>query len=172
MGVTLSFGTLAVDNFNFKEAEELTPLEDQSAHNTRVHAHIDQWQSSGVFLEQGNRYLVTADGQWQIGGLCNPTGPDGVSPYTVACWDGGPLTRVVPDATHAALIAKTGRSGKAYAVGHMQEFTAKSSGILYFMINDAPGWFADNTGTLDIRIKLITGSAAASATTRITSTQE
>lgn len=151
----VSTKVIAGDDFDFQEAVNLLPLDESNRQTVlQIHAGIPLWQGSGVFVESGKRYRVNADGAWQLGPLCNPTGPDGTSPYTIACWDFGPTTRAVAESTHSALIAKIGRSGQAFATGKMIEFTAQQSGILYFMANDAPGWFGDNSGKLDVTIEL------------------
>jgi hypothetical protein len=145
--------------FPFVENPNLTTLIDtRSGVSVRVNAVDKFWRSSGLRVEEGNTYLITAQGQWQIGGTCNPTGPGGISPYTVACWDVGPKT--VSNGTHATLIGKVGHGGPPFAVGDAREFTAHDSGVLYFMVNDHPDWFFDNTGSAEARIRLLSSRPA------------
>ena len=118
-----------------------------------VMANKYAWQSSGVLVQEGDTYLITASGQWQVAGVCAPTGPDGVGAYTLTCWDLGGQT--VPGRSHSGLIGKVGRDGQPFFVGSNYRLKASSTDILYFMANDAPAWFADNTGSAKAVINLI-----------------
>ena len=60
-----------------REAPVTEPLQPGSVSTAMViGAGVEAWQSSGVRIEIGATYRISAQGRWQIGGLCNPTGPD------------------------------------------------------------------------------------------------
>ena len=130
-------------------AQDLMQLE-QKQKQINVSAKIDKWQSSGVLIKKGDTYKITASGQWHLGGLCNSTGPDGEGLYSVACWDLGGQT--VAGYSHSALIGKIGTRNPAFFVGKEYQFTSEEEGVLYFMANDVPAFFFDNTGSLAITI--------------------
>jgi len=130
-------------------AQDLMQLE-QKQKQINVSAKIDKWQSSGVLIKKGDTYKITASGQWHLGGLCNSTGPDGEGLYSVACWDLGGQT--VAGYSHSALIGKIGTRNPAFFIGKEYQFTSEEEGVLYFMANDVPAFFFDNTGSLAITI--------------------
>lgn len=140
------------DSFGYVDdlvAQDLTQL-DQKQKQINISAKIEKWQSSGVLIKKGNTYKISATGQWSMGGLCNPTGPDGEGIYGIACWDLGNQT--VAGFTHSALIGKIGTQNPAFFTGREYKFTADEEGVLYFMANDAPGFFFDNTGSFAVTI--------------------
>ena len=131
------------------------------ARSTDVQAATFAWQSSGVLVQAGDSYLVHASGRWSIGPLCAPTGPDGIGPYTLACWDLG--GQIVAGATHSTLVARVGHAGQPFVVGGSREFTAESAGVLYFMVNDHPSFFGDNSGSVKATVRLLSAPAAGAA---------
>jgi len=140
------------DNFGYIDdpaAQDLLQLE-QKQLQINVSANIDKWQSSGVLIKKGNIYRITATGKWSMGGLCNPTGPDGEGIYSVTCWDLGGQT--VAGFTHSALIGKIGKQDPAFFVGKEYQFVPEDEGVLYFMANDAPAFFFDNSGSFIVTI--------------------
>ena len=142
------------DSFGYLDdlvAQDLMQL-DQKQKQINISAKIDKWQSSGVLIKKGNTYKITATGQWSMGGLCNPTGPDGEGIYGIACWDLGNQT--VGGFTHSALIGKIGTQNPAFFTGREYQFTSDEEGVLYFMSNDAPGFFFDNSGTFAVTISV------------------
>ena len=143
------------DSFGYVDdlvAQDLLQL-DQKQKQTNISAKIDKWQNSGVLIKKGNTYKIAATGQWSVGGLCNPTGPDGEGVYGIACWDLGNQT--VAGYTHSALIGKIGTQNPAFFSGREYQFTADEEGVLYFMANDAPGFFFDNTGSFAVSISVV-----------------
>ena len=118
-----------------------------------VQANKYAWQSSGVLLQSGDTYLLTASGKWQLGGLCPSTGADGAGAYNLTCWDIG--GQVLPGYSHAALIGKVGRDGAPFYIGANHRLTAQTTDVLYLMANDNPAWFWDNTGSLKAVVNLI-----------------
>lgn len=140
------------DSFGYVDdlvAQDLMQLE-QKLKQINVSAKINKWQSSGVLVKKGGTYKITATGQWHLGGLCNSTGPDGEGLYTLACWDLGGQT--VAGYSHSALIGKIGTRNPAFFVGTEYRFTSEEEGVLYFMANDVPAFFFDNTGSLAVTV--------------------
>jgi hypothetical protein len=108
------------------------------------------WQSSGVWLEKGKSYRVTARGQFQIAvenGVAWPCEPGGV---TIEYHDGRPLGMlvgaIVPERAGDASFAKP------QAIGLGCSMTPDVSGTLYVRVNDSAAKLGDNRGTLTISI--------------------
>ena len=144
----------ANDRFEHIESDATNVLETLDARQTTVVlAKVAKWQSSGVAIQQGGAYRVTATGEWQVAPTCPKTGPDGEPLYTVLCWNiGGQL---IAGVSHAALIGKIGHRGTPFSIGRQRQFTAHHDGFLYYMVNDASEWFADNTGRVTATIELV-----------------
>ena len=135
-----------------REAPITGPLQPGEASTAVViGAGVEAWQSSSVRIELGATYRISANGTWQIGGLCNATGPDGLNPYTLLCLDGP--GNPIPDVSHSALIGRVGHEGGPFAVGALRELSATEDGTLYLMVNDTRGWFFDNTGQVNVRVE-------------------
>ena len=111
------------------------------------------WQSSGVLVQEGDTYLITASGKWQVAGSCPLVGPDGAGTYNLVCWDIG--GQVLPGYSHAALIGKVGRDGQPFYVGSNHRLTPQTTDVLYLMANDNPAWFGDNTGTVKVVVNML-----------------
>ena len=161
---------LAAGQYQFqdsKPARSLRPGEVSSP--VHVQAKLNLWQNSGVWLEAGGRYLITAQGQWQVAPTCPPTGPDGVGLYNLLCWDIGGKT--VDSVSHSTLIGRIGRDTAPFPVGANLEFMPANSGVLNFIINDHPDYFTDNIGTVSVKIRRLGGAPANSAPPRTESGQ-
>jgi hypothetical protein len=117
------------------------------------------WQSTGVWLDAGESYEITATGRYQIAAdqrdgaaipwSCEPGG------VTIDYHDGRPLGillgaidyRDSRDATVDATFAQP------LAIGLRAIMKPASSGTLYLRVNDWPGKLDDNRGTLAVKIK-------------------
>jgi len=132
------------------------------------------WQSSGVWLEAGRRYRVTARGRYEIAreqadGRARvwPSEPGGV---TIEYVDGFPLGMLLgaidarttagqPASNHQAgdraRAAEATLAGFAhpFAIGLRQAFTPSESGTLYLRVNDSGGRLGDNRGSLSATIE-------------------
>lgn len=151
-------GAVAADRFPHQDAAPAALVSVNESVSFEVQAKPARWQSSGVTVEPGRRYALQAAGQWQVGPLCQPTGPDGKTPYTLTCWDlGGQL---VSGVSHSALIAKVGQTGKPFATGDSMLLSPQETGVLYFMANDIEPWFGDNTGALRVEITALDAAPA------------
>jgi len=87
------------------------------------------WRSTGVVVEKGNKYKITATGRWRRSGMpWDPwIGPDGVG--------GSSIFTVVGGYTGETLIARIGQN-PPFAVGGSFLLDPGSEGLLYFRIND------------------------------------
>ena len=108
------------------------------------------WQSSGVWLEAGKTYRVTARGRFQVAvenGVAWPCEPGGV---TIEYHDGRPLGillgAIVPEGAGDATFAKP------QAIGLGCNMTPDVSGTLYLRVNDSAARLGDNRGTLTIGV--------------------
>jgi len=127
--------------------------------NVTVKAAVEKWQASGLEVVEGEQIRLRATGKWQLGGFCNPTGPDGTGAETLLCNDAF-NKRIVPEFIVSSLLAKIGEDGKPFKINDRYEFTANQSGMLYFAANDVPGFFADNTGSMNVSVALLKPVAA------------
>lgn len=111
------------------------------------------WQSSGVRLEAGKTYRLTASGRYQVANQprtwwCEPGG------VTIRYIHGHPLGMLL-----AGVVADSPASEAAdgllspVAVGLQATLTPQSAGTLYLRINDSPAELADNSGTLQVVVK-------------------
>ncbi len=116
-----------------------------------VQAQAEQWLDSGVQVVPGQIYQISAWGSWTVEAeSCGWSGPDGGSGPCSA-----PLSAPqAVAASYSALVAKID-DGPAFLVGKGIDFTADRSGILYFRVNDAPGGFHNNEGTVTVRTTLV-----------------
>ncbi len=122
------------------------------------------WQSSGVWLEAGKTYRVTARGRYQIA-IENVAGVEQAWPcepggVTIEYHDGRPLGMLL------GAIFEGGRGkakgggrelgdaafAKPLAIGLGAGITPEVSGTLYLRVNDSAARLGDNRGALTIRI--------------------
>lgn len=111
------------------------------------------WQNTGLVLEAGRRYAMSARGRCRLGrsgrrGI--ESGPEGIS----LDWHRGrPVGRLLL----AQWIDEEGRR-PAFCVladGEDAEFTVDRDGVAFARINESPGNLADNDGTLRVEIRPI-----------------
>ena len=100
----------------------------------------DQWSNSGISVSTGDRVCIWGFGlarfNPQLNRNLNYFGPGGMPSFNPA--------HPVGDAPTYCLIAKIGSAGTPIGIGTYWEFTAQSSGDLYFSVND--GYIYDNEG--------------------------
>ncbi|RLU02363.1 MAG: hypothetical protein D9N11_09620 [Ketobacter sp.] len=137
-----------IDPYGINEYPVAKPL--NSNVTIKVPAATKAWTSSGVMIERGKTYSISASGTWSVGKLCKPTDASGEGVYTLSCWDIG--GRVVEGFSHSALVGKIGKGTFPFYVGNSFSFTAERDGALYFMVNDSAATFNDNSGALDVTI--------------------
>lgn len=111
------------------------------------------WQSSGVQVEQGRTYRVTADGRYTVAQAPQPwwCEPNGV---TLRYHRGHPLGLLL-GTVRGDGFSEDGVSAflRPGAIGTGRTIRVPTTGVLYFRINDSPAELADNEGTLSIRIE-------------------
>jgi hypothetical protein len=105
------------------------------------------WQSSGIRLELGSDYQVTATGRYQVAAQpkiwwCEP---DGV---TIRYVRGQPLGRLLATIVPDGDAAWPG----PIPIGVAKTVSPKQSGTLYFKINDSPAELSDNAGALEVTV--------------------
>jgi hypothetical protein len=117
------------------------------------------WQSSGIELEAGKSYDLTATGRYQIAAEENngvtspwPCEPGGV---TIDYHDGRPLGMLI-----GAIDSRDGHSkgtsesfAEPFGIGLRTTLKPIRSGTLYLRVNDAASGLADNRGTLNVTIR-------------------
>jgi hypothetical protein len=127
------------------------PLPSQGAQVTVAADH--GWQSSGLRLEAGRPYHLSAAGRYAVAQQpktwwCEPNG------VTIRYYKGQPLgvlmAAVRPDApppgSSSALL-------RPVVIGLSALLTPPQSGTLYLKINDSPAELSDNSGTLSVKIE-------------------
>lgn len=121
----------------------------------RVLASEERWYGSGVVLHTGNRYRVSASGQWKGGIYCNATGPSGEG---TACFP--PVLTLLRGIAINTLVGKIGIEGTPFPIGELYEFDAQADGVLYLRMNDTPGFSFDNSGFVDVKVALLRSTAS------------
>jgi len=118
------------------------------------------WQNSGVMLEVGQTYHITATGRYQLGD--NPktwfAEPNGVTlRYNKGQPVGLLLGAIVPDGLFDAekeISPNDVPFLSPILIGPELELTPEQSGTLYLRINDAPAELGDNEGTCRVVIEV------------------
>ncbi len=120
--------------------------------NTRVSAAAEEWRNSGLIVNKGHVYHITADGRWRTHGTCNFTGPNGIGLYQGFCAKSPLYPEIIKGYSHSILIAKIGETGIPFPVGADYQLKAAKSGVLLFRINDTVNTNFDNEGFVDVKI--------------------
>jgi hypothetical protein len=120
---------------------------------TELTMQADQgWQSSGITVDPGRTYELTASGRFQVHDVPRPwlSEPQGV---TLRYIEGKPLGALL-----AAVVPVSDIAGAAMAlqnpqlVGKQAELTVTKPGTLFFKINDSPAELAGNRGEINVRV--------------------
>lgn len=137
-----------------REAVEYRPGALPPAGGQTVTIRADRgWQSSGVMVEAGKSYYVTASGRYSVAQLPRPWDcePNGI---TLRYHKGRPLGMLLgavrPENFGEGQISALLQPGP---IGTSRTIRAPSTGVLYLRINDSPAELADNAGTLQVRIE-------------------
>ena len=115
------------------------------------------WQSTGLILEAGKEFDVSATGRYVVANAPAPwwCEPNGV---TLRYHQGKPLGMLlyaIQPTSNAKGLTALARPGE---LGIQKRITPKQSGTLFLRINDSPAELADNTGTLSVRVSRVTSS--------------
>ena len=114
------------------------------------------WQNSGVALEAGQTYHITASGRYQLGNSQKPwfAEPNGVTlRYNKGQPVGLLLGAVVPDGlfdSEDEILPKDVPFLSPTLIGSELELTPDQSGTLYLRINDSPAELDDNEGSCHV----------------------
>lgn len=136
---------------DFQPGTELT--EQQPRREVRIESDRG-WQSSGVVLQEGHTYKITATGQFELASQPKPwiSEPQGIS---FRYFKGLPLGLLV-----GCLRNETGDAGgatesmlKILPLGRDCRFRAPVSGTLYLRVNDEWNSLRDNRGSVMVQIR-------------------
>ena len=139
------FERTAID---FRKGEPLT-----KSQRTKVRADRG-WQSSGVLVEKGHRYELSATGQFTLAEKPKPwvSEADGITfryhnsrPLGQLLATIRPLKKDEDDVREPMLDVQP--------LGNSSSFEAARSGTLYLRLNDHPGELTDNRGTVTVEIR-------------------
>jgi len=123
------------------------------AEGTDVVIRADRgWQSSGIRLEAGKTYQITAAGRYQVGNKPKPwwCEPGGV---TIQYYKGKPLGILLGAIRDEQAVRDT-ITGlvSPQKIGLKRELSPQKSGTLYLRINEFSGGLSDNSGELTVRV--------------------
>ncbi|MCB9192120.1 MAG: DUF3943 domain-containing protein [Flavobacteriales bacterium] len=109
----------------------------------------DLFQPTGISVEKGETYQITAEGQWQDAGF-PPTDANGFKGFTAPMFF-GMLLKPMPSNYYMKLCAKVGHW--KFPIGTSSTLTMKRSGELLLFPNDAKGFEGNNHGALQVSVK-------------------
>jgi uncharacterized protein (DUF2235 family) len=127
---------------------------------TGVHAGM-KWNDVTISLEKGARYRFAASGRWYDAAIS--CGPDG---YPSPSWLFRRLERFRRFRTGNwfQLIGTIGKDLKtAFPIGTGTELDVQQDGILYCFANDLPGFYGNNSGSIQLYIQRVTGEGERAA---------
>jgi hypothetical protein len=135
-----------------RTAIDFTPGEPLGSQARRVQVQADRgWQNSGVQLEAGKTYKLTASGQFQVGNDPRPwiSEPNGVS---IRYIHGRPLGLLLAAVHPEHSTNQVSPFLKPIVVGLGTTITPAETGTLYLRINASSGELSDNSGKADVNI--------------------
>jgi hypothetical protein len=121
------------------------PVSQESLTTLQIYAYRD-WQSTGYYLQPGDRYAIRASGEWLYSPFVGFHGPEG-SRYHLA-----PPFYPLPGFPGGVLIGRIGETGQPFYVGSSSAGAAGGSGHLYLRIDDDR--LGDNEGALAVEINV------------------
>ncbi|MDE3091337.1 MAG: hypothetical protein KGJ80_18375 [Chloroflexota bacterium] len=95
-----------------------------------------------VFIRRGQNVQITATGSWSHG-----MEGDTMPYYGAGGYPKIDSNALVPGSNVGMLVGKIG-SGPAFAIGASKTLVADNEGTLFLAMNDVPGYFGDNDGTV------------------------
>jgi hypothetical protein len=116
----------------------------EALHGPRIYAYRG-WQSLGLFVKQGDRIDIQAQGSW----LYTPDeyhGPEGHARYPA------PPFYPLPGVAGGALIGRIGETGQPFLVGRRTSWFAERDGLLYLRIDD--DLLGDNEGSVAVEVTI------------------
>lgn len=153
------FGTLTIDLDYITSIERGEESEDVRKSLTvpatyLVHPTLQNFRSTGILVEKGDRVSVRADGRIVRSGsssyFSTPSGNSRLQAYTSN-----------PIIYGGTLVARLGKNGKVLKVGKGSNFTARQSGVLYFAIAMSQNYARyPFIGQYDLKVKVERGEGA------------
>ncbi len=152
------FATNLVHGYDFERSaidfREGMRLGDRGVAN-RIEIVADRsWQSSGIRVEKGCAYEVTASGQFTVAQKPIPwiSKPNGI---TFRYYQGRPLGLLVAAVRTNSPSGDPGRESMLHVIviGNKKRFIAQTMGTLYFRVNDFPSELANNSGKVLIVVR-------------------
>jgi hypothetical protein len=121
---------------------------------SKLQLSVDRtWQSAGLLVEAGDKLLIEARGDFNIGDAPKPwrSTANGV---TLEYYRGQPLGKLLltiaqPIATEPEFT----QTIETIAVGEQLELTVKKAGELHFRVNESNAGLADNSGETTITVR-------------------
>ena len=110
------------------------------------------WQSTGLRLEAGKTYTLTAAGRYAVGKvpkpwICEPAG------VTIRYYHGQPLGKLLAALSDLVGEPTTTPLAQPQPIGMGGELSPGRTGTLYLKINEAASGLADNSGTLEVMVR-------------------
>lgn len=109
-----------------------------------------EWQDTGITLVEGDRLIVKATGRWSNtnGKGSHFAGGDGFAGTNDAL-------AALPEVPLAALLGRIGDQARPFPIGARFDGSAPQRGRLFLAMNDRPGTYGDNAGSLQIDISVV-----------------
>ncbi len=133
-------------------AIDFTPGKPLQTATINVDVQADHgWQNSGLRLEAGKSYKITASGRYQVASPKKPwiSEPNGVS---IRYINGKPLGILLAAVHQENPTARANAFLKPIVVGYGTTITPEVTGTLYLKINDSAGQLDDNAGHAQVTI--------------------
>jgi hypothetical protein len=137
-----------------RAAVERKPAVELPAAGEQVTIAVDRgWQSSGLRLERGKTYHLTAQGRYQIAGQPKPW-PCEAGGVTIRYQAGQPLGKLLAAVSdlEGAPLTKTPLVSPQ-PIGLAGDVTPAATGTLYLKINEAASGLGDNGGSLQVTVR-------------------
>ncbi len=120
------------------------------------------WQSSGIRMEKGKKYLIRAKGRFRV--QQHPENwwsePGGI---TIEYANGLPLGVLLGNIRRDEPLPGAASLVHPIRIGLGRRVTAGGDGTLYFRINESAGGLSDNTGQITVTVTEDTGSGSDTA---------
>lgn len=109
------------------------------------------WQPSGIRLEAGKSYQISASGRYQVANQGGPwwCEPNGV---TLRYYHGQPLGVLLATVRSDQYDPANPAWSNPQVVGLAGQLSPRVSGTLYLRINDSAAELADNSGSLNVKV--------------------
>jgi hypothetical protein len=111
------------------------------------------WRDTGVRVQRGETYKITAEGKWKASPFCNPTDASGFGEETPLCFRSPLALGPVPHANFQTLIGRIGPDGNPFIVGNTLQLDPQSEGNLALRMNDMADFLGDNSGQMTVAIE-------------------